>query len=180
MGRRPHTTLSGHLPSSPAPAHTPSRVSYFGTRKVRAALGDSAAGPVPGKPRVCSPLVSRASSQGTARTEDGIDHHLHQVHRRVSAFRGARKVSAFPRHRTSPFQQREGRVAPDPFTSGVGEGVEETRGEGGGPLVCRSGKGALSKERGQGRERTPYPDCGPLLQSLAHLFPLPTLLQGET
>lgn len=64
LGRRPHTTLSGHLPSRPAPAHTPSRASYFRTRKVRAALGDSAAGPVPGKPRVCSSLVCHAPSQG--------------------------------------------------------------------------------------------------------------------
>ncbi|VCX30936.1 unnamed protein product, partial [Gulo gulo] len=32
--------------------------------KVRAALGDSAAGPVPGKPRVCSSLVCHAPSQG--------------------------------------------------------------------------------------------------------------------
>lgn len=63
VGRRPHATLSGHLPSRPAPAHTPSWASYFRTRKVRAALGDSAAGPVPGKPRVCSSLVCRAPSQ---------------------------------------------------------------------------------------------------------------------
>ncbi|KAJ8780401.1 hypothetical protein J1605_011665 [Eschrichtius robustus] len=64
VGRRPHATLSGHLPSRPAPAHTPSPASYFRTRKVRAALGDSAAGLVLGKPRVCSRLVRRAPSQG--------------------------------------------------------------------------------------------------------------------
>lgn len=67
VGRRPHATLSGHLPSRPAPAHTPWRASYFRTRKVRAALGDSAAGPVPGKPRVCSRLVRRAPKPGHSR-----------------------------------------------------------------------------------------------------------------
>lgn len=47
-------------PSSarPAPARTPSPASYFRTRKVRAAPGDSAAAPVPGS-RVCSRVARR-------------------------------------------------------------------------------------------------------------------------
>lgn len=53
---------SGHLAPRPAPARTPSRASYFRTRKVRAAPGDSAAAPVPGS-RVCSRVVRRARSQ---------------------------------------------------------------------------------------------------------------------
>lgn len=45
-------------PARPAPARTPSPASYFRTRKVRAAPGDSAAAPVPGS-RVCSRVARR-------------------------------------------------------------------------------------------------------------------------
>lgn len=45
-------------PARPAPARTPSPASYFRTRKVRAAPGDSAAVPVPGS-RVCSRVARR-------------------------------------------------------------------------------------------------------------------------
>lgn len=45
-------------PARPAPALTPSPASYFRTRKVRAAPGDSAAAPVPGS-RVCSRVARR-------------------------------------------------------------------------------------------------------------------------
>lgn len=64
VGRRPHATVSGHLPSRPAPAHTPSRASYFRTRKVRAALGDSAAGPIPG-------LAARLLASRPSRSQPG-------------------------------------------------------------------------------------------------------------
>ncbi|CAO2599982.1 Calcium/calmodulin-dependent protein kinase type II subunit delta, partial [Lemmus lemmus] len=88
---------SGHLAPRPAPARTPSRASYFRTRKVRAAPGDSAAAPVPGS-RVCSRVARRAASGTLPRPRHGFDHHLHPVHRRVSALRGARKVSVLAWH----------------------------------------------------------------------------------
>ncbi|XP_006899237.1 PREDICTED: calcium/calmodulin-dependent protein kinase type II subunit delta-like [Elephantulus edwardii] len=42
---------------------------YFRTRKVRAALGDSSAEPVPGKQHICSSLLHHLPARGTAWTE---------------------------------------------------------------------------------------------------------------
>lgn len=58
---------SGHLAPRPAPARTPSPASYFRTRKVRAAPGDSAAAPVPGS-RVRSRVARRAPKRRTVQT----------------------------------------------------------------------------------------------------------------
>lgn len=163
VGRRPHATLSGHLPSRPAPAHTPSPASYFRTRKVRAALGDSAAGLVLGKPRVCSRLVRRAPSQGYSPDPGWL---------RLQPVPGSRTSISFSRSSESkrlcrapsrPLSSR-GRVALPPThrPPAWGEGIWETGGEGGGPLVCQlGGRCCVSKTRGQRRGKTFHPGCGP-------------------
>lgn len=105
--------------SCPAPAHTPSRESYFRTSKVSAALGDSAAAPVPGKPRVCSRLLRRASRRGHSTDRGWL---------RPQPAPGSRTSISFSRSSESkrlcraPFQQRAGRVAPDPPACRVGRG----------------------------------------------------------
>lgn len=62
-------------------------------------------------------------ARGTARTENGFDYHLHQVHGRVSAFRGARKVSAFAGHSHVPFPAEGGSRYPRP--TGLPRGARE-------------------------------------------------------
>lgn len=62
-------------------------------------------------------------ARGTARTEDGFDYNLHQVHGRVSAFRGARKVSAFAGYSHVPFPAEGGSRYPRP--TGLPRGARE-------------------------------------------------------